>query len=804
QAAGAITFASTLDGAFSATVNTQGITTFGGAVGGQAALTSLVTDAGGTTRINGGSVTTTGSQTYNDAATLGANTTLSGSAITFATTLDGAFALAANSQGTTTFGGVVGGTTPLVSLATDAGGTTALNGGDVTTTGAAGQSYGDAVVLGTTARLHAGSGAISFAGTVDGAARLVANTSGTTTFGGAVGSTTPLLSLATDAGGATVINGGSVTTTGNAGQVYGDAVVLGANTTLAAGTRAITFASTLDGGFAATLRTSGLTTFGGAVGGTTALANLYVNAGGTTAINGGSVTTTGNQTYGDAVTLGADTTLTGVDVRFASTVDGGSALVVNASGATSFDAAVGATTPLASITTDAAGTTSIGGGSVRTTGSQTWLDNVVLTADTAFTSTGGSINAGPANTFQAPGRDVSFTAATGIGSAAAPIRIAAAEVTALVTGSGDIHIVGIGDLVIGSGGLGTVGSIAIDASGQIRVPDGGWIAAGGGVTAGRPVRWSVLGTADAGPGSLRQVISNANVSGVEGVVVFTGASNVFRLGSDLPAISTRLTVDGTGAGVVLDGGRTATDGLSFWGSGSAGSTLRAVTLRNFNGAGVVLDASAGTLVQGVVVQASGTGLRAAGNLAGASLVGSTFTGNRGYGIALLGAAGLLVDGNSVTSINTATSMGLYATGESAGTRVVSNVFRGGLRGALLDGAKRLVFGEIGRGNRLIGAASVPGSEFAGTGIRAQGDLAGTTVRSNVFTGNNYGMAFVNAQGLTFGGATLAEANRINTSRITGVLVVGDNTGSQQLRTVFGTGVNRNRVNITRARGSRGA
>ena len=39
------------------------------------------------------------------------------------------------------------------------------------------------------------------------------------------------------------------------------------------------------------------------------LASLTSNGGGTTAINGGSVTTTGNQTYSDAVTLGVTSIL---------------------------------------------------------------------------------------------------------------------------------------------------------------------------------------------------------------------------------------------------------------------------------------------------------------------------------------------------------------------------------------------------------------------------------------------------------------------------------------------------------------
>src|SRR6185295_3635952 len=97
--AGNITFDTTVDGAFSLTVNTAGATTFGGAVGASAALASLTTDAGGTTRINGGSAQTTGTQTYHDAVTLGANATLTSTGagnITFDTTVDGAFSLTVN------------------------------------------------------------------------------------------------------------------------------------------------------------------------------------------------------------------------------------------------------------------------------------------------------------------------------------------------------------------------------------------------------------------------------------------------------------------------------------------------------------------------------------------------------------------------------------------------------------------------------------------------------------------------------------------------------------------------------------
>jgi trimeric autotransporter adhesin len=56
-------------------INTSAATTLSGAIGNTLALTSLTTDAGGSTAINGGTVTTTGAQTYNDAVTTSGSTT---------------------------------------------------------------------------------------------------------------------------------------------------------------------------------------------------------------------------------------------------------------------------------------------------------------------------------------------------------------------------------------------------------------------------------------------------------------------------------------------------------------------------------------------------------------------------------------------------------------------------------------------------------------------------------------------------------------------------------------------------------
>ena len=73
-------------------------------------VVSVTTEHGGTTDI-GANVTTTGAQTFNDAVSLTAATALTssgGAAISLNSTVNGAFTLAVNTTGATTFAGVVG------------------------------------------------------------------------------------------------------------------------------------------------------------------------------------------------------------------------------------------------------------------------------------------------------------------------------------------------------------------------------------------------------------------------------------------------------------------------------------------------------------------------------------------------------------------------------------------------------------------------------------------------------------------------------------------------------------------------
>jgi hypothetical protein len=228
-------------------------------------------------------------------------------------------------------------------------GTTLIRTTEVSSSGS--QTYTGALTLGESTSLSAtgASAVITAAATVDSDAvgtprALTISASGTNAkvaLEAAVGGAKPLSSLAVTAEGID-LNAGAVTSVG--GQTYTGAVTLGADTTLTG--VGITLASTVksDGtNRSLTINDSGTTTLGGAVGSATAgdkLSSLTTDTGGTTAINGGSVATVGNQTYGDAVTLGADAALSATAnnavITMATTVNSATAtpraLTVTASG----------------------------------------------------------------------------------------------------------------------------------------------------------------------------------------------------------------------------------------------------------------------------------------------------------------------------------------------------------------------------------------------------------------------------------------------------------------------------------------
>jgi hypothetical protein len=172
------------------------------------------------------------------------------------------------------------------------------------------------------------------------------------------------------------------------------------NITLATGGIAITsndaalnFSGSVNGAQSLSLNNgSGTTTISSTIGNTVPLTSIASDVTGATAIDGGSIITSGAQTYNDAVTIGGDTTLTGVAVHFVNTLNGASRLLVNDAGATTFSDVVGGVAPLATLTTNATGTVVIDTNAITTSGAQTYNENVLLSSNTTLAGLGLTFN----------------------------------------------------------------------------------------------------------------------------------------------------------------------------------------------------------------------------------------------------------------------------------------------------------------------------------------------------------------------------------------------------------------------------
>lgn len=277
--------------------------------------------------------------------------------------------------------------------------------------------------------------------------------------------------------------------------------------------------------------------------------------------------------------------------------------------------------------------------------------------------------------------------------------------------------------------------------------------------------YRVTSAADAGAGSLRQAILDANTHPGFDTITFAlpGTARLLQPRSSLPVIKGPLAIDGaTQPGIVLSGARVPGDGFVF-ASTAAGSFVSALAVRDWRGSGV----------------------RATG---GAITVrGSRFIRNR-TGVAISAAAGSVIGG--VGSGNTFTSnfVGIAATGALSGAVVGWNVFQSDDTAIALNNASgATVTGNV-----------ISGSFVTRVGIYATGLLTGTLVQSNVVTGTcNYGVWLSSARGITVGltasgkASAAPGANVITGNRLYGLAAFGNCTGSAVRRNM----ISGNRIDV---------
>ncbi len=393
---------------------------------GPIALNANITTRGGAISLVG--VTTLGANVVLDATNAGA--TPAGANISFSSTINGSGArtltLRGGTAGVVSFGGAVGGVTPLVNLSFISASSIQI-GSNIVVTGANPLLFPSPVSLTGTSAITSNNANVTFSSTLNGAQALTINGgSGITTFTGAVGGTTPLNSLSATAAtlaqnstsrttgalsytGSTAINvNGNITTSGGIITMTGPVAITGALTfdsTNAGGTAAganISFSSTLNGATSLTLRagTGGVVSFGGAVGNTTPLTNLTFTSASSVQV-GGNVTVTGANplVFGFPVSLTGTSTITSnnANVTFSSTLNGAQALTVTGGiGTTTFTGAVGGTTPLNSLGVTAATITQ--SSSVRTTGVIGYTGVTAINLGGNLTTSGSTITmTGPVN-----------------------------------------------------------------------------------------------------------------------------------------------------------------------------------------------------------------------------------------------------------------------------------------------------------------------------------------------------------------------------------------------------------------------
>jgi filamentous hemagglutinin family protein len=745
-----------------------------------------------------------------------------------------------------------------------------LNGNIATTgtgSGAAIQINGD-VTLGADVTLSTNTAAaganIGIAGDIFGTTDATedlfinAGTSGAVTLGGAVGTSALRLNTfqVTNSGSITASNGifavlieaGATTTAtynGILDATSGGIDLAAATINLNAG------ASTSAGG---TFDANSGTAF--TIGGVLTLDGAFTKVGAGTTSLGANITTTGDAIAfsAGAVSLTAgtvslDTTAggnsAGANITFAGTLNGASALTINAGtgGTVTFSSAVGGTTPLSSLAVSNSGTTSVSAGATIT-------GAMSVTAGTAFNATGSAISSG------------SFTKA-GAGGSNVGVNITTNN-AALTFAGGSLTFTGNSTLSAGTGTITTQGvniagfDVSLFAnsfdfqggSASITGTGSGTLRFGGASNA------TTIGVAG-GAGTCQVTATNLNALANEatGTLVFgrsgqTGAitvgtstyhdSTVFSTTGALTTTGTITTDDSTDSDLTLTGsaitlgGNIVTPGRAISLSGPV--TLSAnVTLDTTNGglspAGAnitlasTINGTSGGVDEDVTFRAGTSGDVSIAGAAGSATALGTFRiasaseatlgavtattidiTTTGSGTSTFGAMSATTIGVTTASASTANYNGLLSagaggitlnggivnlnagattTGNGAFAVTTSNTFAVGSVALTLDGA----FTKSGAGTAAIGAGISTTNDNITFNSSASIDNAGLTLSAGTGTVTFNSTLALNGSGLTLhadGIDFLGGANTVTGTGI-GTLRLGGSAGSTTIGVAGGAG-----------------
>ncbi|MEG5042100.1 MULTISPECIES: SdrD B-like domain-containing protein [unclassified Microcoleus] len=323
--------------------------------------------------------------------------------------------------------------------------------------------------------------------------------------------------------------------------------------------------------------------------------------------------------------------------------------------------------------------------------------------------------------------------------------------------------------------------------------------------------FTVTNTADSGPGSLRDAITQANALAGADIINFNipaaGVQTIAPL-SSLPPITAAVTIDGfsqpgaTSGNLLIElSGASAGPGINGILIIGSNSTVQGLTINRFTNSGIFIagNTSTGNLVRGNYIGTNPAGTAALPNVSGVvvdnapgnTIGGSTpadrniISGNSLFGVWLnnTGAANNIVRGN-------------YIGTNPAGTGALAN----GGTGIQVQGAPNNTIGGTNAADRNLisgnGSAGVFIDAATATGNTVLGNFIGTDINGTADLGNvGFGVMVQNAPNNTIGGNTAGARNIISGNNAFGVVIQNAPatsnaaTGNRVVGNFIGTDVN---------------
>ena len=297
---------------------------------------------------------------------------------------------------------------------------------------------------------------------------------------------------------------------------------------------------------------------------------------------------------------------------------------------------------------------------------------------------------------------------------------------------------------------------------------------------GEAATFAVTNVSDAGPGSLRQAILDANNSPGIDTIIFDipgPAPHTIQPLSVLPPINDPVVIDGTSepdfAGtpiIEIDGSNLGATASGLWLRG--GSTVRALVVNRWGFTGLSLGGG-GNVLEGNYVGTDVSGTVSLGNRFGVVVhtssddtIGGTtpaarnvISGNASYDVQIARGTNTVVQGNY---IGTDVSGTAALPGAANGIRVQNSA--GGLIGGTAAGAGNVISGHRSAGVIIFSSSA---------NYQVQGNYVGTDASGTIALGNSRnGVLVSSSTNITIGGTAAGAGNLISGNNGYGVSITG--------------------------------